>query len=118
MRLGLARGARYVIILSREFYEVKMKVWAKVMKGDKILCDVIYEDNLSLTASGFQKLMQEVSYKLDIATPVILANHLKHIEKFNRVKFLARDFIEDVDFDVLIVERVLDDKKQKIYPVY
>ncbi|MDE7372522.1 MAG: hypothetical protein K2N18_00505 [Clostridia bacterium] len=95
-----------------------MKVWAKVMRGDKILRDVIYEADLSLTQSGFQTLMQEVSYKLDIATPVILATHLKHLEKFNRVKFLDRDFIEDVDFDVLIVERVLDDKKPKLYLNY
>ena len=95
-----------------------MKVWAKVMRGDKILTDVIYEADLSLTQSGFQTLMQEVSYKLDIATPVILATHLKHLEKFNRVKFLVRDFIEDVDFDVLIVERVLDDKKPKLYLNY
>ena len=95
-----------------------MKVWAKVMRGDKILRDLIYEADLSLTQSGFQTLMQEVSYGLDIATPVILATHLKHLEKFNRVKFLDRDFIEDVDFDLLIVERVLDDKKPKLYLNY
>ena len=95
-----------------------MKVWAKVMKGDKILRDVIYEADLSLTQSGFQTLMQEVSYRLDIATPVLLATHLKHLEKFNRVKFLVRDFVEDVDFDLLIVERVLDDKKPKLYLNY
>ena len=95
-----------------------MKVWAKVMKGDKILRDVVYENDVPLTQSGFQSLMQELSYQLDIATPVILVNHLKHLERFNRVKFLARDFIEDVDFDLLIVERVLDEKKPKLYLNY
>lgn len=95
-----------------------MKVWAKVMKGDKILRDVVYENDVPLTQSGFQSLMQELSYKLDIATPIILVNHLKHLERFNRVKFLARDFIEDVDFDLLIVERVLDEKKPKLYLNY
>lgn len=95
-----------------------MKVWAKVMKGDKILRDVVYENDVPLTQSGFQSLMQELSYKLEIATPVILVNHLKHLERFNRVKFLARDFIEDVDFDLLIVERVLDEKKPKLYLNY
>ena len=88
------------------------------MKGDKILRDVVYENDVPLTQSGFQSLMQELSYKLDIATPVILVNHLKHLERFNRVKFLARDFIEDVDFDLLIVERVLDEKKPKLYLNY
>lgn len=101
----------YVIIV----IGLNMKVWAKVMKGDKILRDVVYENNVQLTAAGFQKLMQEVAYRLDIATPVILVNHIRHLERFNRVKFLSRDFIEDVDFDLLIVERVLDDKKPKLY---
>lgn len=92
-----------------------MKVWAKVMRGDKILRDVIYEEDVRLDAEGFQSLMQEVAYRLDIATPVILINHVKHLERFNRVKFLARDFIEDVDYDMVVVERVLDDKKPKLY---
>lgn len=95
-----------------------MKVWAKVMRGDKILRDVLYEDNYAFNASNFQRIMQEISYKLDISTPVILANHVKHLEKFNRVKFLARDFVEDVDFTCVVVERVSDEKKPKYQLIY
>lgn len=65
-----------------------MKVWAKVMKEDKILRDVVYENDVPLTQSGFQSLMQELSYKLDIATPVILVNHLKHLERLTELNFL------------------------------
>ena len=74
-----------------------MKIWAKVMKGDKILRDVIYENDLTLTPSNFQRTLQEISYKLDVATPVTLPSHYKHFERFNRVKYLPRDFIEEVD---------------------
>lgn len=95
-----------------------MKVWAKVMRGDKILRDVIYEEDLTLSKSDFQKLMQELAYRLDISSPVSIPNHIKHFEKFNRVKFLPRDFIEEVDFDAFIIERVLDEKKQKLYLNY
>ena len=96
----------------------KMKVWAKVMKGDKILRDVIYEDALSLNKDNYQKLLQELAYKLDISSPVSLPNHLKHFEKFNRLKYLPRDFIEEVDFDTFVIERVLDEKKSKLYLNY
>ena len=85
-----------------------MKIWAKVMKGDKILRDVIYESELSLTPSNFQKMLQEISYKVDVATPVNLPTHFKHFERFNRVKYLPRDFMEEVHFDYMLVELVKD----------
>ena len=47
-----------------------MKIWAKVMVGDKIKKDVIYESELSLTPSNFQKMLQEIAYLVDIATPI------------------------------------------------
>jgi len=93
-------------------------VWAKVMRGDKILRDAIYDDGSSLSEAAFHALLQEISYRLDIAVPVTLAYHFKHFEKFNRIKYLPRDFIEEVDFDAFIVERVLDEKKQKLQLYY
>lgn len=90
-----------------------MKIWAKVMNGDKILRDVIYESDLNLTPSNFQKMLQEISYKTDIATPVTLPTHYKHFERFNRVKYLPRDFIEDVDYTSFVLEMVIEKPKTK-----
>lgn len=92
-----------------------MKIWAKVMRNDKILRDVIYERDLALSPSNFQKMLQEISYKVDIATPISLPSHYKHFEKFNRVKYLPRDFIEEVDFTSFVVERVVEKDKTKNY---
>ena len=94
-----------------------MKIWAKVMKGDKILRDVIYENDLSLTPSNFQRTLQEISYKLDVATPVTLPSHYKHFERFNRVKYLPRDFIEEVDYTSFVLERVIEKPKTKQFYV-
>ena len=94
-----------------------MKIWAKVMKGDKILRDVIYENDLTLTPSNFQRTLQEVSYKLDVATPVTLPSHYKHFERFNRVKYLPRDFIEEVDYTSFVLERVIEKPKTKQFYV-
>lgn len=90
-----------------------MKIWAKVMKGDKILRNVIYESELSLTPSNFTRMLQDISYKVDVATPVTLPTHFKHFEKFNRVKYLPRDFIEEVEFTSFVLERVIEKPKPK-----
>ena len=89
-----------------------MKVWAKVMNGDKLVKDIIFEGEYSLKMSDFQSMLQEIAYLLDIATPVTLESHLKHFAQFNRTKYLPRDFVEDVDFTTFILERVLDEKKK------
>ena len=94
-----------------------MKIWAKVMKGDKILRDVIYENDLTLTPSNFQRTLQEISYKLDVATPVTLPTHYKHFERFNRVKYLPRDFIEEVDYTSFVLEKVIEKPKTKQFYV-
>ena len=87
------------------------------MKGGKILRDVIYENDLTLTPSNFQRTLQEISYKLDVATPVTLPTHYKHFERFNRVKYLPRDFIEEVDYTSFVLERVIEKPKTKQFYV-
>lgn len=92
-----------------------MKIWAKIVNGDKIIRDIIYERELVLTPANYQKMLQEMSYQLDIATPVSLPTHFKHFERFNRIKYIPRDFIEDVDFTAYILERVIEKPKSKQY---
>lgn len=92
-----------------------MKIWAKVMNGDKILRDAIYESDLTLTPSNYQRMLQEISYKLDVATPITLPTHYKHFERFNRIKYIPRDFIEEVDFTAYVLERVVEKPKSKQY---
>lgn len=92
-----------------------MKIWAKIVNGDKIIRDIIYERDLVLTPANYQKMLQEMSYQLDIATPVSLPTHFKHFERFNRIKYIPRDFIEEVDFTAYILERVIEKPKSKQY---
>ena len=82
-----------------------MKVWAKVMRGDKILRDVIYEGEHKPSFGGFREAVQSVAYLADVSTPVLLPAHYERFEHFNRVKFVPSDFIEEVDFTAFILER-------------
>lgn len=108
---------RSLAILRDVCYSIAMKIWAKVMKGDKILRDAIYEDGAGLNPASYKRALQDVCYTLDVSTPVTLPSHYKHFERFNRVKYLPRDFVEDVDFTAYILERVVEKKKPENYLV-
>lgn len=92
-----------------------MKIWAKVMNGDKIVKDVVFERDFALTSANFVKALQDISSTLDLSTPVTLPTHFKHFEKFNRVKYIPRDFVEEVDFTSFVLERVVEKKKPENY---
>lgn len=101
-----------------------MKIWAKVMRGDKILRDVLYEGEHPSTPSGFRDAVQNVAYRADVSTPVILPAHYERFDRFNRVKFLPSDFIEEVEFTAFVLERVKEDKpvrhvmgRGRVFPV-
>lgn len=85
------------------------------MKGDKILRDTLYEDGAQLSPAAFTHALQQISYLLDVSTPVTLPAHYKHFERFNCVKYLPRDFVEEVEFTAFILERVVDHKKTALF---
>lgn len=87
-----------------------MKIWGKLYNGDKLVKNLIYESQLVPTPKNYIRDLQEVCYLLDVSTPVSLPTHYRHFVRFNRIKYLPRDFIEDVDFTSLVLELVIDKK--------
>ncbi len=87
-----------------------MKIWAKIYLGDRLQKNVLYESAHTCTQANFLKDIQEICYKMDISTPVCLSSHYTNFVRFNRVKFLPRDFIESVDFTSFVLENVLEKK--------
>ncbi|MGI6702084.1 MAG: hypothetical protein ACOX3U_06490 [Christensenellales bacterium] len=85
-----------------------MKIWAKVIKEDKILLDTVMEFNRQLSYNNFVKSLNEICLKLDIPTPITLNYHYKCFDEFNSVKYLAEEFIERVDFTSLVLENCIE----------
>ena len=83
-----------------------IKIWAKVMKKDKILNQYMFEKFDEMDYSEFFSYLKEICENLDIATPVLIKTHLFNYAKFNYVRFLKSDFVESVDFDFLLIENV------------
>jgi len=81
-----------------------VRIWAKVIKEDKILKDMIFEDFSSFNDEKFFDYIASICESLDIATPVILSKHIFHYLNFNNATFLPADFPEEIDFDKFVIE--------------
>lgn len=82
------------------------RMWAKVMKGEKIAKQITYERDDKFTYSMFFSYVSDMCEELDIATPIILKTHIFSYAKFRTVKFLPRDFAETPDFDKLVIDNI------------
>lgn len=81
-----------------------VRIWAKVMKKDKILNQYVFEKDGEIDYSEFFDYLKDICEHLDIATPVLIKTHLFNYAKYNNVRFRASDFIEPIPFDKLVLE--------------
>ena len=83
------------------------RIWAKVMKKDKILKQYMFERFEVIDYANFYDYLLEICENLDIATPVLIKTHLFNYAKYNNVRFTASDFVEQIPFDKLVLENAL-----------
>ena len=82
-----------------------MKVWGKLIKNEKtVLQGVIETENLN-TFSGITKAFMDLAEELKIPTPIITRTSAQFFFDFNSVRFKQDDFVEQIDFDYLFIER-------------
>ena len=84
-----------------------IRIWAKVMNEGKIVAQTTYEQTEKFAYSDFFRYLTDICDGLDIPTPVLLKTHIFNYAKFNHVVFRARDFMEAVEFDKLLLENLL-----------
>lgn len=83
-----------------------IRIWFKVLKKDKILKQYVFEKQGVIDYSEFFEYVREACENLDIPTPIIIKTHLFHYAKYNTLKFRKDDFVENVDFDYLVLENL------------
>ena len=84
-----------------------VKIWAKVLKNDKIIKQYVFEKQGEIDYSEFFDYVREICEKLDVTTPIIIKTHLFNYAKYNNVRFTQSDFIERIAFDKLVLENAL-----------
>ena len=83
------------------------RIWAKILKEERIQKQFVYESDKSFTYSEFFDYLSEICGALDEPTPVLLKTHIINYAKFRHVTFRKDDFIEPVPFDKLVLENIL-----------
>lgn len=83
------------------------KIWAKVIRKDKIIKEYTYESAEKFSYSNFFGYLADICEELDIATPILLKTHIFNYAKFNSVRFLPRDFAEPPEFDKLVLDNIV-----------
>ena len=80
------------------------RIWAKTMLGDKITRDYMYTLGEAFDEDKLFEYLCDITRAMDIPTPIILKSHTYNFVHFNIAKFLRREFVEEVDFDYLVLE--------------
>lgn len=89
-----------------------LKIWAKVMKSNKIIKDEVVISDIE---GGYQENLKmcitESCNKLDISKPYWLPVNLEEYNKRSKTTFSQDNFIEEIDFDRFVIEE-LDTKEE------
>ena len=81
-----------------------MKIWAKIIKGEKILLDLIYETKNILNRENYSNALYAICRELDIDTPIDLDYYYNNFDEFNISKYNSTDFVDKVHFSHLVLE--------------
>lgn len=82
------------------------KIWAKVIINQKVKRSIIHDPGEHIETWNFFDHVRQIAEKLKIPTPVVLNSYAENFLNFNLVKFRARDFLEEIPFDYLLLECV------------
>lgn len=82
------------------------KIWARTIKKDKIIKECIYSKRHNFDSKRFFEYLMDICKELDLETPIALKKHINNFEEFNSTKFISADFLQEIDFDYLILENV------------
>jgi len=81
-----------------------IKIWAKTIYDDKITRSYVLKLFEKYDADRFFDYLVEICTEFDIPTPAVTKTHINHYNQFNIVRFKESDFVEAIDFEVLILE--------------
>ena len=81
-----------------------MRIWAKIYHGEKLTKSKIFEDERPLDPTSFERSILDLCGGWDIPTPILLKCNYENFRVFHITSFKRDDFVEQVDFDKLVLE--------------
>ena len=89
-----------------------MRLWGKLVKNNKIIKDnavpLIVKDDYQ---AALKEAIIQLCDSFDIAKPYWLNKNLNEYNRLGKTSFNKDNFIEEIEFDKLIIEELEDKKK-------
>ena len=82
------------------------RLWAKVFKENKLLKDIVIENDsteLNRTRKVFDAI-DSICYEFDLSKPIWLDSTIKDFQIHDKRRFTKDNFIDSIDFDFLEIE--------------
>lgn len=84
-----------------------LKIWGKLMKNNKIMKDIVVSTNLEGSyQDNLKQCIIDLCRELDIEKPYWLPSNLEEFNARGKVIFDHNNFIEDINFDRLILQEL------------
>lgn len=87
-------------------YNIRMKLWIKAFKKDKLIINELLTNSLQLNCANLTSALMELCDKHDLPTPIVTENNLCNLNAFNHTKFTQRDFLEKIAFDYMEISNI------------
>lgn len=87
------------------------RLWAKEFKNNRMLRDMVVENNdsgLNRTKKVFAAI-DEVCYEFDLSKPIWLENNIAEFKRIDKTRFTSDNFIDSIEFDYLEIHVIEED---------
>ena len=86
------------------------RLWAKEFKDNRMLRDIVIEDNTQETRTHkVYNSIEKISYAFDLGNPLWLDKNIKEFKRHDKTRFTQDNFIEPIAFDYLEIHVIEED---------
>lgn len=88
------------------------RLWAKEFKNNRILKDMVVENNesgLTRTKKIFAAV-DTICYDFDLSKPIWLEHNIEEFKRISKTRFHQDNFIDTIDFDFLEIHVIEEDE--------
>ncbi len=86
------------------------RLWAKEFKENRMIKDIVIEDNLDDTRTHkIFRALEEICLQLDLGKPIWLEATVSDFKRHSKTRFTQDNFIEEIEFDYLEIQVIEED---------
>jgi len=81
------------------------RLWAKILKDNRLIKDTVISNNSSDTRTHkILQALEDVCIEFDLGKPIWLEIHINEFKRQGKTRFYSDSFIEPIDFDYLEIQ--------------